>query len=358
MTEREATGQEPWTPVRISAVSATERASFRRCRRQWLLTVVHRLQEPGGNVNFWLGTLVHVGLEAYYRELMEGLPVESAETGCLDAYQHAYDASLDGLRADLGFLWPTAEPMYREIGEMGLAMLEGYLENERRDPVGEEVVQVERRVFVPIRSEGGRRIGALAVQTDLVVRRRGRLAVVDHKTAAQAMSDAQLDLDDQLTAEVYAVWLDSGEMPSEAVYNTLLKRVPEPPKLLKSGKLSVDRQAPTTYDLYVAEVDRLGLSRNDYAEHLAWLAAEGSSRFFRREAVFRNAAQMASFEQNLREEFRDMRAVALHPGRAYPSPSAFACPGCPVRAVCQAMMDGGDASALIQENLVVGEPRY
>ena len=364
----EPTGYEHRTPVKITSTSATERAAFRRCHRQWFLTVVHRLEPVTGNPNYWLGTLVHKGLEVYYKSLQAGMPHAGATQAALDAYEDAYDVSLNDLSEGLGFLWPSVEPGYREMGELGFEMLSNYFERELGSPVVDEVVDVERRVKVPIKSSHQRahRIGWLSVQADLVGRRDGgRLAVVDHKTAGRDPNVSQLDIDDQLTAEVYAVWKSSGEFPEEAVYNVLKKRAPQPPKRLKDGKggvpkLSMDKSQQTTYDLYLKEVRALGLNVADYGEILIYLQEQeelGETQFFRRESVIRTPAQMEAFERDLYWEYLDMRTVAAHPERAYPSPSPFNCPGCSVRVPCLTIQDDGDVAAVIKAELVVAEPR-
>lgn len=363
------TGLEPKTPVIIRDTSATERAAFRRCRRSWFLGVVHRLYVVEGNQNFWFGTLVHAALEEFYRALLEngGQDYDSASARSLDVYQLEYDKSLVPIREHMGFLWSNVEPTYRELGEMGIEMLQAYFDRERRDPIFDEIVEVERRVWVPIRDPRRRVVGYLSVRTDLVGRRRGRLGVADHKTASREMDERQLDLDDQLSAEVYAVWKsrDDQEFPEDAVYNVLYKRVPRAPKQLKPGKdgkvkLSKDKSQGTTYDLYIEEIHRLGLDAEDYEDILQTLyniEQAGESQFYKRTRVTRNAAQMSSFEKNLYQEYRDMKVVASQPERAYPNPSPFSCPSCSVRLVCLAMNDGGDVEALIKASYVVGDPR-
>ena len=367
------TGREPYTPVKVADTSATERASFRRCRRQWFLNVVHRLQSVDGNENFWLGTLVHSGLEGYYQWRLEHPEVDARDAAGLEPavaqaaewYQREYDKAMLALAETLGFLWANVAPRYDELGQLGWDMLDAYFEREPKDPIYETVVDVERRVYVPITSPSGRRVGRLSVRTDLVGRTQGALGVADHKTASREASTAQLDIDDQLTAEVYAVWKTSGEFPEEATYNVLMKKVPFPPKRLKDGKggvvkLSKDLSQPTTYDLYKEEVKKYGLPLPEYAEVLAYFYEQersGNSPFFRRERVLRTPHQMRSFEENLREEWRDMRAVAAHPERAYPNPSPFNCPSCPVKLACLNMMDDGDVEAIVKATYVVGDPR-
>lgn len=370
---REVTGQEHVTPVKIKSVSATERAAFRKCRRQWFLATVQRVQTMEGNQNYWLGTLVHRGLEVYYRWRLENPTVgprdpamAQAATAALEAYEAAYTESLKPFEEFLEFLWPRVEPTYRELGELGFDMLAGYFASEVENPIFEEIVEVERRLFVPIRNpRNGRKAGTLTVQTDLVGRNGGRLGVADHKTAAREMSSAQLDLDDQLSAEAFAVWLSRGEFPDDVIYNVLLKKAPRPPKQLKPGKngkikLSKDMSQGATYALYVDEIRRLGLEVGDYADVLLALREQersGESQFFRRETTFRTPAQMAAFEANLFYEWKDMAAVALHPERAYPNPSPFNCPSCPVRLICTTIQDDGDVEAILKATYMIADPR-
>lgn len=361
------TGHEHVTPVVIRDTSATERAAFRRCRRQWLLSVVHRLQSVDGNQNFWFGTLVHGALEAYYQGQLDGLPHDERVDAALARYQADYDESLRPMAEFLGFLWERVLPEYEALGALGLEMMKAYFDREAKDPLLDEVVEVEKRVWVPIRSLSGATVGHLSVRTDVVGRRNGDLATVDHKTASREMSASQLDLDDQLTAEVYAVWKsrEDGEFPTEAIYNVLMKKVPKPPKELKplkngTRKLSKDKDQLTTYDMYVAKLKELSLDPAEYADILQVLYDQersGDSPYFRRDHVMRSEAQMAAFEDNLYQEWRDMRMVAGDPQRAYPNPSPFSCPSCPVRLVCTAINDDGDVPSIIQAQYVVGDPR-
>ena len=356
----EPTGREHLTPVRITSTSATERAGFRKCRRQWFLTVVHRLDPEEGNVNMFLGTLFHKGLEGYYRALKDGEALEEAELRGMDAYEELYYKLRDDIHKQLGVAWTFAEPMWVEAGNLGMEMLQNYFEEERKNPLLDEVIAVEFRVNVPIKSRKGYRVGWLSVQADVVGRKRGMLRVVDHKSATREASSSMVDQDDQLSAEAFAWWKHSGDFPDEVVYNVALKRTPEPPRLIAKGtKLSKDRSQNTTYELYEQAITDNGFNRSDYVDFLTFLEEremEGS-RFFQREVTIRTPDQLESFERNLREEWRDMKYAAANPDAAYPNPSRFNCPGCPVRSVCMAIEDGQDAEALIKAGYVIGDPR-
>lgn len=256
---------------------------------------------------------------------------------------------------------------------MGFEMLQSYLEAEEHNPILDEVLAVEFRVRVAIRDpETGKRVGWLSVQADLVGYKDGVLKVIDHKTRSRSINSAHLDIDDQLTAEVVAWWrskqareMTQGEFPDKAVYNVLYKKVAKPPKRIKDRKdgtpqLSKAKSQGTTYELYKEEIRKLGLDVKDYVDILAYLKnldTMGENVFFEREETFRSEDQIAAFERDLYWEFRDMKTVAAHPERAYPNPSAFNCPGCPVRSVCFAIQDGQDVESIIRAGFVIADPR-
>lgn len=361
----EATGLEHVTPAKITSTSATERASFRRCRRQWFLTVVHRLDPEEGNVNFFLGSLFHLALEKYYSALKDGASLDDAEDAGINGYRLSYQVEIDGIRDRLGFAWEYARPMWEEAGDLGFEMAQNYFYQERRDPLLDEVIAVEFRVNVPILSPKGRRTGGtLSVQADVVGRLRGSLRVVDHKSATRDYPSSMMELDDQHTAEAYSWWRATGEFPDEVVRNIAKKRAPEPPRLIKGKKkgtvaLSKSKSQYTTLEMYEAAIVQSGLDRLDYAEHLQWLREQerDGSRFFTREVTFRSPDQFAAFERDLYQEWRDMRQVAREPERAYPNPSTFNCPSCSVRAVCMTIQDNGDVQAVVKAGYVVADAR-
>lgn len=348
------TGLEPYTPVDIVATSVTERAVFRQCRRRWLLRVVHRLGEQDAQENFWVGELVHAALAAYY---LAGVPGgkrrerhEPARQAARDAFEAAAAEAVDQLQEDLGFLWERAADPWLGAVALGRGMLEGYFAYDRQSGGLGEVLAVEQRWEVPIPGTEG---GVLRLRIDLVTRdARGRVVVWDHKSLAGRPSDQALDQEDQWTGYAWGYWRATGEIPDRVGRNALLKRVAEPPRVLKSGKLSMDRGAHTTYELYLAEIRRLGLSRADYDEHLAWLAEQGWDNFFVRQESIRPKRQLLEFERNLATEWNDMARVAAHPEEAYPSPGQFTCSGC-VRPVCLAMMTGEDPGEIIKSQYSV-----
>lgn len=357
---KEPTGFEHMTPVKIYDTSATERAGFRKCRRQWFLTVVHRLDPERGSVHLFLGDIYHRALAEYYASLKNGYPHVIATNEALDMYQQAYDEGVAAMHQRLGIGWSLSRDEYRRAGELGLEMLQNYLEKERNDPLLDEVIAVEFRVNVPIRSPKGRRVGWLSVQTDVVGRKDGRLRVVDHKTRSRIPNTAHVDIDDQISAEAFSWWRHSGEFPEEAILNVSMKREAGPPRMLKNGRLSKDRNQGTTAALYREAVAQYQLDPADYADVIRYYEereVRGDDPLFTRILSFRTPGQMAAFERDLYEEYRDMRQVAAHPERAYPNPSEFNCSSCLVRVICTTIQDDGDVEAVVKAGFVVADPR-
>jgi len=360
MTSQEPTGLEPWTPVKIRETSVTERAVFKGCRRRWLLNVVHRLDQVGINENFWIGELIHDALAAYYlydlaecgHTARERCP-HAAEL-LLAEYDRAAGRAVDEVREELGFLWDYAHEQWEELVTRGRLMLEGYLVYDRMEGGLGTVLHVEQRWSVPIPGTRGR----LRLRIDLVADKHGRRRVVDHKNLAGTPSDDLLDIDDQFTGYFWGDHAATGEWADEVIRNVLLKKAPEPPRLIKKGKeLSRDKSQRTTVDLYLAAIAENGFDRAEYEEFLSFLAAQGWESFFRRQVSYRSRASARQFGKHLATEWRDMARVASKPELAYPSPDQMRCGSCPVRTICQAMMNEDDVEGLIKAHYVVKEER-
>lgn len=356
MTPREPTGLEPTTPVRIRRTSVTERAVFRGCRRRWLLSVVHRLGQPGIHEAFWIGELLHQGLQAYYEHglgdcghaRLERCP--RAREGALDAYDAASLAAVGEVEEELGFLWEYAREDWERLIDLGRRMMAGYFDYDRAQGGLGAVLFVEKRWEVPIPGTRGR----LRLRIDLGVDRHGRVGIVDHKNLSSRPSDDLLDIDDQFTGYFWGYHEATGEWADDVIRNALLKRAPEPPRLIKKGKeLSRDKSQHTTLELYMAAIEEHGFDKEEYGEFLSFLAAQGWEQFFARQVSYRSRASARQFGANLAHEWRDMARVASHPEEAYPNPDQFRCGTCPVRSICQAMMNEDDVEGLIKAHYVI-----
>ena len=255
-----------------------------------------------GNINFFLGNCFHSGLQGYYTILKDGGDHEAASAIAQDAYQARFDEEMAKVKNQLGFLFSVGEPLFREAGELGFEMLQNYLEREVLNPLLDEVIAVEFRVNVAIRSPKGRRIGWLSVQSDVVGYKDEDLVVVDHKTASREINLSYLDIDDQHSAEVFSWWKHSGKFPDLAIRNTAFKKHVGPPAVLKKGGLSKNKTQGTTYALYKQAIVDNGLEIGDYVDMLTYLKEReesGEDPLFSRESTIRTPAQMAAFQRDL-----------------------------------------------------------
>lgn len=336
--------------------SVTERGSFRDCRRRWYLDTVERLG-PRSQVPWALhfGTVIHTGLEFYYRS---GRNL----TDMIDGYRDAWREVDDELSRAYGGMYKMGvEEEWWEYFLLGEGMLRNYDAFDRREGWFDEVIEVnlEERGFVDILRSGRRIPGRplLSGRIDLVVRKGDDFWIWDHKTAAQKPSYSALDVDDQGTGYCYITWKRLGIVPRGFMYNVLLKRLPKPVSVLKSGRLSCDKSRLMTYDFFMDAIKEHGQDPASYKEHLDELQKRGYDDFFVRDTSMRNLEQLHSFERRVFLEYKDMTAVMEDPRLAYPNPNQRNCPGCSVAPICLAMEENGNVKAM-KEMFVVQEPRH
>ena len=311
MTEQ-VTGREPYTPVRIKKVSVTERADFRKCRRRWFLSDVWRLEGPNAAMYFQFGEAMHKALQVYHTAL------EDQATEGMLTFEAIWAEFTAKAMDNLGFLWDYSEPEWTAHRKLGVAMLTGYFRQDAKSgfdfPAVGRTLYTERRFTVKIPGTNGKLTGKL----DLVTEDRAKDIIGwDHKNLASQHSSAQLDLDDQLTGYAWLYYGATGDRLDHVAYNVLLKKLPVSEK---TGK-------PTTSTLFIRDI------------------------------TTRSDAQLEQFEGYLIQEWKDMRRVALHPEQAYPNPSPFNCPKCPVRAICVSMMNGEDVEYVVKSGYRIGEER-
>jgi len=301
-------------------VHVTERSTFKFCRRQWRYAYRDNLTSRNSPHHaLWIGQGVHIALAAYYRG---DDPMQS-----LDQW----------FWSELG---PDQSPEeQREAEETKLlmtTMIVGYLEFAKTTD-DFEVIAVETPLSARIRGTHATLVGTL----DLLVRRRGRLWVVDHKTCASFADPLALELDDQMTAYLWLVAQIYGEVPAGAVYNQLRKKIPAEPMLLQSGmRLSKDKSVDTTPEKYLAAIRQYGFNEVDYEDILASLK---QNEFFKRELIARNSRELESFGKFLVDECREMLSVRTS---LYPNPTRDCSWGCSYRVLCKSDSEGGDTDAL------------
>ncbi len=322
-------------------IHITDISQFRECRFRWdIQSHLRRNLEPKRfTAPLWLGTGIHEALADYYGKGYD----------LVASFLNWADHSVEDMRR----LTPDLDiGQIDEQIDLGTGMLVHYMTwAPEHDDF--EVIAVEDRFFIehfvlgqPLEGRG-----------DMIIRRGGRLWIMEHKTAAQHDTE-RLVLEQQPGAYQMAMQTKYDEPIVGTYYNFLRKKVPSVPKLLVNGTLSLNKQIDTTRARYLQEIQDQGLMRfmDDYVEFLDYLDAKQEEHpFFYREEVVRNIRNLKILWKDLQNTGREM----LDPNIAiYPSPNILKCKMCNVQGACITYHDGGDFEFVLKETMVEREEDY
>lgn len=313
-------------------VSVSDLGSFSECPRQWRLQTFWQPQKP--SPHFWIGRVVHAGLAGYYKTH------RNYEKG-LEALQREAETSLADLEKTFKFIWPEISPEFDEFYGNAVAYYTNYCVFDYDEPLDGEPVLVEEKFTIPLGEWGI--VGVI----DLVLKRSDGYWLVDHKTASSDFSSGGVDLDEQMTAYAWILLQKKGIMPRGIVYNVILKDLPRPPEVLKSGKLSVNKSQKTVEALFRDSLAQLEQDPAEYEEYLKYLHEKGWKGFFSRHYSTRNNAELEAFAKRARLKAMYIIGAYEDPSLAYANPSSFRCGYCSFASVCKAMDDGGDPQAIL-----------
>lgn len=388
--------EENTTPVAMTSevrdISVTERNEYKSCRRKWILGTINNLEPKQPTWAFKFGTGIHAALEALYKARLAGSKDDEL-TLMLAAFHKWHKATEKSIKKDMkgleaSFINEALNDLW-EYKILGEQMLTNYLEFDavkrqkftvravegqgiedlrkarpKGYKAGTDVLLSEHgRFMVPIVNPETKeplvvdeRPVYLTARLDLLVDRpkpHTGLWLIDHKTSGQSPSDRGLDFDDQITGYCYVVWRLTGIIPRGVIFNYLIKRVPEGPRLLKSGALSAAKDQaclPSQYREALIEHGHLVKGRikdEKYEECYNALLSKGWDPYFKRLEPRRNKAEILNFERRLFVEAQEMRTVVDEPLLQYPHLSSWHCANCQVNSICHAMEDGSDTQAII-----------
>ncbi len=339
-------------------IRTSDRGAFKRCRRSWdwgskirsNLTFKGPAPKP---LDF--GTSVHRGLEVWYDPTMWSWGRDVVALLSLQAFRESQEEQLRGYLKEVleESLQGDLKADYAERTVLGEGMLRGYFAWSKTRDVGYTPVYVEVEFEVPIHGlEGTYAAGAVYQgRIDLVMQDdQGRYWIWDHKTAARFDSTEHLELDEQCGSYAWALSEKLGINIAGVVYNELKKAFPERPAELKRGGYSKNKQAGTTYELYVETLMEVyGYIPNEYNEHLEYLK-DAPNDFFRRTRVHRTVEELQQLGEDITLEALDM----LDPNiRIYKNATKFNCKNCMFRTPCIAKQDGSDVDYILNENYKV-----
>lgn len=355
-------------------VRTSDRGTFRRCRELWNFTskIRENWEYVPGVEALDFGTAIHAALEVYYdpdRWAEDRFIVQ--QEAVLAFATHMQDWRKRLKQAEQWFLM---ENTWYDHDKLGRGMLEHFFKwVPERDNFWEPIkVEVEFEVPIPVpegfelpatfRRNADGNLEKLTDQNDwnvqpivyqgridLIVKDTftGKYWIIDHKTAGQFGGTEHYEIDTQASSYVWATKRVLGIDVAGVIFQELRKKAPEPPALLKSGKLSKNKSQSTTVELYKQAIRDNGLNMDEYAEFLDVLA-NSQQDYFRRIQVDRTQKELDIIERHILNEAIDM----FNTPRIYPNPSKWNCNGCSFREACMMRQDGSDADHFLEYSLL------
>ncbi len=324
-------------------IRTSDRASFRRCRRQWgWSSVLKRGLEPSLKPGpFWLGSGVHYALEDFHSTKLFKSP-QDAFLGYCKAYRRTKLSRPDDIK---------------ELTELGLGMMEHYeawLKNRPRLKTfvhkGVHQVEVKFHIPLPVPKQFAHLYDDVVYQGEfdrVVIDEERSLWLVEYKTAAQ-FELGHFQTDPQVSAYCWAANTLYLKPISGVIYQQHKKKIPNEPKVLSTGKLSTDKSQSTTHFLYrqalvnlYGKVDKAPNAHIDTLNEFAMKESEDHDAFIRRDWITRNDHFCDAEGVKILLELEDM----LNPDLPlYPNPTRE-CSWCNFNSPCVSMDDGSDWEA-------------
>lgn len=344
-------------------IRTSDRISFKKCRRSWAFSS-HLKRNLAPNLlasPLWFGSAIHYALEDYHGYNYFGRPADAFRAYCL-ATAHNYKREL-----------PSDA---RELYQMGGAMMDYYvdmwLENYPRKadqtywapaPItGTLIPQIEVNFEIPVPIEQYPTIHEHCIRQgiDVVLYRGtidrvsidewGQLWCVEYKTAKVAQN-THFATDPQVSTYVWAMSHIYDLPVAGVVYQQFVKRTPELPKVLSSGRLSTAANQVTSVPLYRKQLENMYGSimkaphqNQEYFNRLIRGENTDRDRFIIREPIHRNADQCQHEAQKILLELEDM----LNPDLPlYPNPTRDCTRMCSFVSPCVNLDDGSDWESLL-----------
>lgn len=332
-----------------AVIRTSDRKQFKRCRRHWGLSSGLRhnrtpIEQPS---YFWLGTGGHFALEDYHGYNHYGHPVEAFRAYVKAQEIHCQKSRTRNIPDD-----------YEEQAALCEAILDYYLTWLRhREPLqtywvnGEPQVEVKVQVEIPLDllppevQEWGYNRVLYDATLDKVVEIDGELWIVDYKFFQQFQQYNTLDFDQQISAYIWAASTIYDRPIAGAILHQFLKKIPNPPRILKNGSLSSAKNQGTTYYQYrdalieiYGELEKAPSTHISCLNDLAAQENEDRDAYIWRAYTRRNQFQQEATGEKIIMEIGEM----LNPNLPlYPNETKDCSWDCGMREICL-MMDSGD----------------
>lgn len=318
------------TPILIRT---SERQAFLTCRFKWKWGWVDQLRPSETDSKLLFGDLVHQSLAKYYK------PGRKRGMHPAKTFERLY-AKLenDGTQK----VWSDDEEKWEDMGDLGVKMLERYVEHWVEEDKLYEVISSEQVMLVPFGTLKGRPV-VYAATIDGVWRELSsrKIKFLETKTTTAIKEDA-LAMDEQVGAywTFGPEWLKNNGFlkPDEnldgIIYNWLRKAVPNPAQA----------------------VDALGRNLNKDGS----ISKRQPPPYFHRRPAFRGAAEADAVRRRVRRQLIDMQLARQQPAlMVYKNPGPQFMPNCKFcsfRDACELHETGNDWRSFLEAAFVKEDP--
>lgn len=266
-------------------VSNSEAVTFGECQRKWLYQYKYGLENVSGNISFDRGTAVHTVMETFFRALMEGADYDVAVK--LSNKKHM-ELAVEHMGTDLGKAILSMAPM-----------LKAFFYHKREEILTWEILGVELELEARLTDEV-----ILAGRIDLLIRKvsgafKGQTIPVDHKTAYNFWSEAEMEINAQGPLYSHLVKFN---FPDRVVQNVFFNNIRT-------------RLVQDTEELSKIQV----------------MAVPKSLRNAMVDNHIKLATQVVKWHEMSMDEAK---------AQATRSPNPYVCKGCSMRKLCRAELDG------------------
>lgn len=345
----------------------SERQTFKRCRHQWEWSFGKRREPVHPSLALSFGDMIHIALAAYY------IPGTTRGEHPANTFTKLYAEREEHLRAT-GWYEDDEEGGrdWQDAGELGVRMLEGYVEEWSARDEEYEVLSSEQTFQLRLRTPAFRAAPHLKPRREFFwivgtfdgVWRHlpsGDILFPEHKTTKAINTDAQ-PMDEQAgTYWTYGPkWLRTQQIIGDdeslqyILYNYLRKSAPDPDGHYDDLGRKLNKPKK---DALLAEFGRMGKVPksklvDDMIEELgerAWQLGEVSkvqpAPYFDRTPAYRDRTDRERMHARILEEYMEMRMVEEGFLFAYKNPGPQHmpnCRGCPFRDPCELHETGND----------------
>lgn len=335
--------------VRKLVIRTSDRSGFKRCRRKWGWGsgIRQNLRIKDSPSYFWIGTGGHFALEDYHGYNHFGHPVEAF---------NAYVSACTAFNNKHGYGLPDD---WEEQTTLAQAILEHYLiwmqHREHHETVwidGEPQVEIRCEIPLPIEPPAGYDAVVYQLTLDRLVEINGEYWITDYKFYKQFAQTA-LSFDQQMSAYIWGASCVFEKPIAGAILHEFVKKTPNEPRILSSGKLSHASQQSTTHRLYkqalvemYGSVEKSPRPNVTCLNDLAHQESEERDNFIKRTKSRRTPLQQQAQGSMILLEAADMINPDLP---LYPNPTRDCSWDCSLQDVCLMIDRDDDWGSLLEE---------